>query len=70
MFKNLLIELTRNNMEISKIAKLLNISEQSLKLKLCGKIEFDIVECLKIQNVIGDGNICLEYLFKKNIKIY
>ncbi len=65
MFKNLLSELTKNNMKISNIASLLDISEQTLKLKLSGKKEFDIVECLKIQNVIGDGNICLEYLFRK-----
>ncbi len=66
MFKNLLIELIKNNMEIPKIAAFLNISAKTLELKLLGKKEFKIVECLKIQDLIGDGNICLEYLFKKN----
>ena len=65
MFKNLLSELIKNNVKISKIAELLDISEYSLQLKLCGKKEFEISECLKIQNLVGDGNICLDYLFKK-----
>ena len=68
MFKNLLAELIKNNMEISKLAEILNISTKVLNMKLLGKKEFELVECLKIQELIGDKNICLEYLFKKSKK--
>ena len=52
MFKNLLLELLKNNMKISDVAASLNITEQCLILKLFGKKDFKITECL-------------DYLFKK-----
>ena len=65
MFKNLLSELTKNNMKISDVAALLNVTEHCLMLKLSGKKEFKIIECLKIQHLIGNGDLCLDYLFKR-----
>lgn len=64
MYKNLIIEFKKNNIKIKDIALILNISPLSLRKKIKGEKKFDIVECLKLQKNIGDGNICLEYLFK------
>ena len=65
MFKNLKHEFKKNNIKLAEIASFLNISVSVLKMKLDGKIDFKIAECLKIQDLIGRGNLCLEYLFKR-----
>jgi len=65
MFKNLLFELAKNNLKLSEVAIELKIPAKSLRQKLEGKKDFKISECLKIQNKIGGGNLCLDYLFKK-----
>lgn len=65
MFKNLLFECEKNNIKITDAASILNISVNSFKEKLKGKRDFKISECLKLQKIIGDGNICLEYLFQE-----
>lgn len=65
MFKNLLFEFKKNDIKIKDIAFALDIPKDTLIKKLKGKRNFRISECLKLQKIIGDGNLCLEYLFKK-----
>ncbi len=65
MYKNLIIEFKKNNIKIKDIALTLNISPLSLREKIKGQKKFNIIECLELQRIIGDGNICLDYLFKK-----
>ena len=64
MFKNLINEFEKNNITRVDMADILNISPVVLEEKLSGKKSFRILECLKIQKIVGQGNICLEYLFE------
>jgi len=65
MFKNLLIEFKKNDIKIKDLAFALDMPKDTLIKKLKGERNFRISECLKLQKIIGDGNLCLEYLFKK-----
>lgn len=65
MFDNLIFEFKKNDIKVKDLAECLEIEEPILRKKLKGQDEFNINECLKLQKLIGNKNLCLEYLFKK-----
>jgi len=66
MFKNLLDEFSKNQIEIDYVAKELNISTYEFEQKLQGVCDFKLDECLKIKQLISsETNLSLDYLFDK-----
>ena len=64
MFKNLLHEFKRNNVKIEDVAHKMKLPQKILIDKINGKVEFKIEECLELQRILGNRDICLEYLFE------
>lgn len=59
MFPNIRAEKTRRNLTNKDIGKILNISENSVSLKLCGKKPFTLRE---IETLADAFNCSLDYL--------
>lgn len=64
MFKNLLHEFKRNNVKIEDVAHKMKLPQKILIDKINGKVEFKIEECLELQRILGNRDMCLEYLFE------
>ena len=64
MYKNLLHEFKRNNVKIEDVAHKMKLPQKILIDKINGKVEFKIEECLELQRILGNRDICLEYLFE------
>lgn len=62
MFANLLAEIARHGMSKADVAKLLNISENTLRWKLNGQRPFLLDE---IYTLATTFNVSLDYLAKK-----
>lgn len=64
MFPNLKAEMARNKITQSELAEILGITVGTMSLKLNGKSDFDLEECIKIKTFLKT-KMPLEYLFKK-----
>ena len=64
MYKNLLHEFKRNNVKIEDVAHKMKLPQKILIDKINGKVEFKIEECLELQRILGNRDMCLEYLFE------
>lgn len=67
VFNNLLAEISKNNLNIENMAKIMNISSELLNKKIKGEINFKIEECLQMQQYLHCENISLDYLFKDRL---
>ena len=63
MFNNLKAELVRINKTQGDLAKLLEITEKQVSLKINRHAEFTISECILIRNTYFP-NLTLDYLFE------
>jgi len=64
MYKNLKAEIARAGLHKEDLARLLNVSVDSLIEKLSGKKDFMLDECLKIKSALAEKRLGLEYLFQ------
>jgi len=62
MFPNLRAEMARNNIKITDIAGLLNVSEKTVRNYINGKTNISWFDSLKIKNTLFP-KASLEYLF-------
>lgn len=63
MYKNLKIEMIRQNVTIAQISKCLNVKTDTAYRKINAKIKMSIDECFKIKKLFSENN-SLEYLFQ------
>ena len=63
MYKNLIAEMAKNSISKRKVAKVLNVHENTVKNKLNGKGTFSIEEGFKIRKELFP-NTDLQYLFQ------
>lgn len=67
LYPNLIAELARCGVTITRLAKSINISRNALYRKLDGKVAFTLKDMVAIQNFFNDevgGAFSLDYLFK------
>lgn len=67
MYKNLKVEMLRQNITYEDIAKTLNISVSSIYKKMQKKVKFSIAEINKIKMLFKENND-FEYLFAETKK--
>lgn len=67
LYPNLIAELARGGVTITRLAKSLNLSRNALYRKLDGTTTFTLKDMVAIQNFFNDevgGAFSLDYLFK------
>ncbi len=64
MYSNLKAEIVRNNMTYRDLAKLLGVTEQTIRRKVTGESDFDVSEGLTIRNTLFPS-LEFDYLFKQ-----
>ena len=65
MYNNLDAELARIKMSKCSLAKRIGITPTTLSMKLNGKSDLSLTECIEIKKAIGSNN-SIEYLFAKD----
>lgn len=53
MYRNLVAEMARSNMTRARLAHELGMSPTTLSLKLNGKSDLSLSECVKIKKILG-----------------
>ncbi len=64
LYKNLLAEMLKDNLEQSDIANSLGITFKCFTSKLSGETPFDLKECIKIKSLLSNNQLSLAYLFE------
>lgn len=64
MFKNLKVEMMRQDISLQNIADALNIKYDTARLKVNGKIGISLDDCNKVAALFKENNK-VEYLFKR-----
>lgn len=67
MYKNLKVEMLRQDVTTQQIADVLQIKLDTARLKINGKISISIEDCYKVAALFKENNT-IEYLFKKSKK--
>ena len=63
-YKNLMVEMLRQDISIMNIAESLNLKKETVRKKINGKISISLEDCNKIASLFAENND-LDYLFKK-----
>ena len=67
MFKNLKVEMLRQDVTAQQIADALNIKLDTARLKINGKIGISMDDCYKVATLFKENN-SVDYLFKRQNK--
>lgn len=67
MFKNLKVEMLRQDVTAQQIADALNIKLDTARLKINGKIGISMDDCYKVAALFKENN-SVDYLFKRQNK--
>lgn len=67
MFKNLKVEMLRQDVTAQQIADALNIKLDTARLKINGKIGISMDDCYKVAALFKENN-SVDYLFKRHDK--
>lgn len=66
MYPNLDAEMARHKTTRKSLAKLLGVTPTTLSMKLNGKSEVSLSECVEIKRALGTDKP-IEYLFKRDV---